>query len=81
MMAPVKQAGLWLIQFMSFLIIFSACYTLLPQEYLFECFSNLAGFITEQDWNDLFMLTVLCASVIINASLIFIIATLKKRHH
>ncbi|MBJ9838950.1 hypothetical protein I5530_18000 [Citrobacter freundii] len=79
MMTPAKQAGLWLIQFMSFILIFSACYLLLPEVYLFERFSDLVGFITEQDWNDLFMLTVLCVSVLINTLLIFVIARQKKK--
>lgn len=59
---------------------FSACYLLLPEVYLFESFSDMVGFITEQDWNDLFMLTVLCVSVLINTLLIFVIARQKKKH-
>ncbi|MDA8514148.1 MULTISPECIES: hypothetical protein [unclassified Citrobacter] len=47
---------------------------------MFERFSDLVGFITEQDWNDLFMLTVLCVSVLINTLLIFVIARQKKKH-
>lgn len=45
---------------------------------MFERFSGL-GFITEQDWNDLFMLTVLCTSVLINTLLIFVLARQKKK--
>ncbi len=79
-MTPAKQAGLWLIQFMSFLVIFSAFYLLLPEVYLFMHFSDRFGFITEQAWNDLFMLTVLSASVIINTLLIFTVAIIRKRY-
>ncbi|MEB6378059.1 hypothetical protein MXM41_03780 [Leclercia adecarboxylata] len=78
-MTPKKQAGLWLIQFLSFLMIFSAFYLFLPEVYLFRRFSDLVGFITEQAWNDLFMLTVLGASVIINTLLIFAIAKLRGK--
>ncbi|MFK3662679.1 hypothetical protein ACI2I2_19560 [Scandinavium sp. NPDC088450] len=77
-MTPAKQAGLWLIQFLSFLLIFSAFYLLLPEVYLFDRFSDRIGFITEQDWNDLFMFAVLATSVIINTLVIFAVATLKK---
>ncbi|WP_039030739.1 hypothetical protein [Leclercia adecarboxylata] len=78
-MTPAKQAGLWLIQFLSFLLIFSAFYLFLPEVYLFRRFSGLVGFITEQAWNDLFMLAILGASVIINTLLIYIVATLRNR--
>lgn len=79
-MTPAKQAGLWLIQFLSFILIFSAFYLLLPEVYLFERFSDLVGFISEQDWNDLFMLTILCVSVLINTLLIFVLTLLRKKH-
>ncbi|AUU85868.1 hypothetical protein MXF13_09715 [Leclercia adecarboxylata] len=79
-MTPAKHAGLWLIQFLSFLVIFSAFYLLLPEVYLFKRFSDRFGFITEQAWNDLFMLSVLTASVIINTLLIFTVARMKERH-
>lgn len=78
-MTPAKQVRLWLIQFLSFLLIFSAFYLFLPEVYLFRRFSDLVGFITEQAWNDLFMLAILGASVIINTLLIYTIATLKNR--
>lgn len=78
-MTPAKQARMWLIQFLSFLLIFSAFYLFLPEVYLFRCFSELVGFITEQAWNDLFMLVILGASVIINTLLIYIVATLRNR--
>lgn len=79
-MTSAKQAGLWLIQFLSFILIFSAFYLLLPEVYLFERFSDLVGFISEQDWNDLFMLTILCVSVLINTLLIFVLTLLRKKH-
>ncbi|MCU6669042.1 hypothetical protein M8013_09805 [Enterobacteriaceae bacterium H4N4] len=79
-MTPAKKARLWIIQFLSFLLIFSAFYLLLPEVYLFERYSDRAGFITEQNWNDLFMVSVLCASVIINTLLIFVVARLRKKH-
>lgn len=79
-MTPTKQAGLWLIQFLSFILIFSAFYLGLPEIYLFERFNDRVGFITEQDWNDLFMLSVLCASVIFNTLLIFVVARQRKEH-
>ena len=79
-MTPAKQAGLWLMQFLSFLLIFSGFYLLLPELYLFKRFSDRFGFITEQAWNDLFMLSILCASVIINTILIFTVATVIKRY-
>lgn len=79
-MTPAKQAGLWLMQFLSFLLIFSGFYLLLPEVYLFKRFSDRFGFITEQAWNDLFMLSILGASVIINTLLIFTVATVIKRH-
>ncbi|MEL2243738.1 hypothetical protein PAS25_22505 [Leclercia adecarboxylata] len=78
-MTPAKQVGLWLIQFLSFLLIFSAFYLFLPEVYFFRRFSELVGFITEQAWNDLFMLAILGASVIINTLLIYIVATLRNR--
>ncbi|MBZ0056900.1 MULTISPECIES: hypothetical protein [unclassified Leclercia] len=78
-MTPAKQAGLWLIHFLSFLLIFSASYLFLPEIYLYRRFSDLVGFITEQAWNDLFMLAILGASVIINTLLIYIVATLRNR--
>jgi len=67
-------------QFLSFLLIFSAFYLLLPEVYLFMRFSERFGFITEQAWNDLFMLSVLAASVIINTLLIFTVARMRERH-
>jgi len=79
-MTPAKQAGLWLIQFLSFLVIFSAFYLLLPEVYLFKRFSDRFGFITEQAWNDLFILSVLTASVIINTLLIFTVIRMRERH-
>jgi len=79
-MTPAKQAGLWLIQFMSFLVIFSSFYLFLPELYLFKRFSDRFGFITEQAWNDLFMLSVLTASVIINTLLIFTFAKMRERY-
>lgn len=79
-MTPAKQAGLWIIQFLSFILIFSAFYLLLPEVYLFEHYSDRVGFITEQNWNDLFMVSVLCASLIINTLLIFVVARLRKKH-
>ncbi|MCU6676416.1 hypothetical protein [Leclercia tamurae] len=79
-MTPAKQAGLWLMQFLSFLLIFSGFYLLLPEVYLFKRFSERFGFITEQAWNDLFMLSVLTASVIINTLLIFTFAKMRERY-
>ncbi|MCU6666573.1 hypothetical protein D3C75_184850 [compost metagenome] len=78
-MTPAKQAGLWFIQFLSFLLIFSVFYLLLPEVYLFQLFSDWVGFITEQGWNDVFMLTVLCTSVIINMLLIFVVGKMRNR--
>ncbi len=78
-MTPAKQAGLWLAQFLSFFIIFAAFYLLLPEVYLFEIFSNSIGFITEADWNDLFMFAVLGLSVLINALLILAVGAIKQK--
>lgn len=78
-MTPAKQTGLWLVYFCSFLLIFSAFYLFLPEVYLFRRFRELVGFITEQAWNDLFMLAILGASVIINTLLIYTVATLRNR--
>ena len=76
----IRRSYLGLIQFLSFLVIFSAFYLLLPEVYLFKRFSDRFGFITEQAWNDLFMLSVLSASVIINTLLIFTVARMREKH-
>jgi len=78
-MTPAKQTGFWLVYFCSFLLIFSAFYLILPEVYLFRRFSVLVGFITEQAWNDLYMLGILGVSVIINTLLIYTVATLRNR--
>lgn len=80
MMTPAKQAGLWLIQFISFLLIFSIMYSVFPFEYLFEVYSDKVGFITETDWSDLVLFSILAVSIFINAGLIYVIAIVRSKN-
>lgn len=79
MMMPSKQAGLWLIQFTSFLVIFSVIYIAFPFEYLFEVYSDKVGFITETDWSDLVLYSILGVSVFINTGLIYLVASVRSK--
>ncbi|WP_320726458.1 hypothetical protein [Enterobacter sp. 118C5] len=78
-MAPAKQAGMWLIQFISFLVIFSVIYIVFPFEYLFEVYSDKVGFITETDWSDMVLFSIMAVSVLMNAVLIFLVGSARKK--
>lgn len=78
-MTPIKQAGVWLIQFVSFLTIFSIIYIAFPYVYMFEVYSNKVGFIAETDWSDLVLLGTLVVSLLINTLMIFLIASVKRK--
>ncbi|MNT28211.1 hypothetical protein D3C72_1638820 [compost metagenome] len=78
-MTPAKHVGLWLAQFLSFFVICSVIFVALPEVYLFNLYSESVGFITEQDWNDLFMFSILGASLLINAVLIYVIASIRRK--
>lgn len=78
-MSPAKQTGMWLIHFISFLAIFSVIYIVFPFEYLFGVYSDKVGFITETDWSDSVLFGILAVSVLINAGLIFLIASVRKK--
>lgn len=80
MMTPAKQAGLWLIQFISFLTIFSVIYIAFPFEYLFDIYSDKVGFITETNWSDIVLFGILAVSVLINTLLIFFVASAKRKY-
>ncbi|HBU6130011.1 MULTISPECIES: hypothetical protein [Enterobacter] len=78
-MAPAKQAGMWLIQFISFLVIFSVIYIVFPFEYLFDVYSDKVGFITETDWSDMVLFSIMAVSVLMNAVLIFLVGSARKK--
>lgn len=80
MMTPAKQAGLWLIQFISFLTIFSVIYIAFSFEYLFDVYSDKVGFITETNWSDIVLFGILAVSVLINTLLIFFVASAKRKY-
>ncbi|MGM8790250.1 hypothetical protein ACS6K7_03275 [Enterobacter chuandaensis] len=78
-MAPAKQAGMWLIQFISFLVIFSVIYIVFPFEYLFDVYSDKVGFITETVWSDMVLFSIMAVSVLMNAVLIFLVGSARKK--
>lgn len=78
-MAPAKQAGMWMIQFISFLVIFSLIYIVFPFEYLFDVYSDKVGFITETDWSDMVLFSIMAVSVLMNAGLIFLAGSARKK--
>lgn len=79
-MTPAKQVGIWLIQFISFLCIFSVIYIAFPFEYLFDVYSDKVGFITETNWSDIVLFGILAVSVLINTLLIFFVASAKRKY-
>ncbi|HCD3313105.1 TPA: hypothetical protein ACJIWU_002324 [Enterobacter chengduensis] len=78
-MTPATQAGMWLIQFISFLSIFSIIYIAFPFEYFFDVYSDKVGFITETSWSNIVLFVILAVSVLVNAGLIFITATARMK--
>ena len=77
-MTPIKFVGIWIIQFISFFIIFSVSYILLPEVYLFHLYSDSVSFITESDWDALYLISMMVASVLINAVLIYATVLIAK---
>ena len=77
-MSPGEYVAIWWLNFFGFFIAFFVSMGLAPEALMYAWYSELAGFVSESRWNDLFVLAAFVVAVLIVSLLVLIFTGLRR---
>lgn len=77
-MSPGEYVAIWWLNFFGFFIAFFVSMGLAPEALMYAWYSELAGFVSESRWDDLFVLAAFVVAVLVVSLLVLIFTGLRR---